>query len=148
MLLRPYTPGDCAAVAALFYRTVHTVCALDYTGAQLDVWAPATPDLSVWNASLLAHDALVAEENGALLGFADMDSAGYLDRLYVGRDCRGRGVARALCDALESRSRVTHFTTHASITARPFFTHRGYRMVKEQQVLRGGVALTNFIMEK
>ena len=39
-------------------------------------------------------------------------------------------------------------TTHASITARPFFEKRGYRVVKEQQVERHGVLLTNFVMEK
>lgn len=39
-------------------------------------------------------------------------------------------------------------TTHASITARPFFEKRGYVTVKEQQVIRHNVALTNYIMEK
>ena len=38
--------------------------------------------------------------------------------------------------------------THASITARPFFEKRGYRVVKEQQVERNGVFLTNFVMVK
>ena len=37
---------------------------------------------------------------------------------------------------------------HASITARPFFEQRGYRVVRQQQVERGGVLLTNFVMEK
>lgn len=40
------------------------------------------------------------------------------------------------------------FTTHASITAKPFFQHRGYRVVRKQEVIRHGVALTNFVMEK
>lgn len=39
-------------------------------------------------------------------------------------------------------------TTHASITAKGFFESRGYKAIKEQQVERGGVLLTNFIMEK
>ena len=30
-----------------------------------------------------------------------MDADGYLDRLYVHKDYQGRGVATALCDALE-----------------------------------------------
>ena len=32
--------------------------------------------------------------------------------------------------------------------AKPFFEHRGYVAVKEQQVERRGVLLTNFVMEK
>ena len=31
MLLRAYRPGDCREMAALFYDTVHTVNARDYT---------------------------------------------------------------------------------------------------------------------
>ena len=38
--------------------------------------------------------------------------------------------------------------TNASITAKPFFEKRGYIMLKEQQVFRKGIALTNYIMEK
>ena len=33
--LRPYAPSDCPALAALFYDTVHTVAAADYTPAQI-----------------------------------------------------------------------------------------------------------------
>lgn len=34
------------------------------------------------------------------------------------------------------------------ITAKPFFLHRGYHVMKEQEVIRGGIALTNYVMEK
>ena len=39
-------------------------------------------------------------------------------------------------------------TTHASITARSFFEKQGYRVIREQQVERKGLLLTNFVMEK
>lgn len=39
-------------------------------------------------------------------------------------------------------------TVHASITARGFFEKVGWQVVKEQQVERKGVLLTNFVMEK
>lgn len=39
-------------------------------------------------------------------------------------------------------------TTHASITARPFFEARAYRVIREQRVERHGVRMTNFVMEK
>ena len=87
-------------------------------------------------------------EGETIVGFADMDGSGYLDRLYVHRDFQRRGVASALCDALEAASAAETFTTHASRTARPFFECRGWRVVREQTVLRRGVALNNFVMEK
>ncbi|WP_297208804.1 GNAT family N-acetyltransferase [uncultured Flavonifractor sp.] len=142
MTLRPYRPADCPALAALFYETVHTVNARDYSPRQLDAWASGRVDLAAWNASFLAHTTLVAEEEGAIVGFADLAPDGYLDRLYVHRDWQRRGVASALCDALPG-ARVTH----ASLTARPFFERRGWRVVREQQVERHGVLLTNFVME-
>lgn len=58
------------------------------------------------------------------------------------------GVATAICDELEGNSAAAEFITHVSITARPFFEKRGYIVVKEQQVERRGVWLTNFVMRK
>lgn len=148
MTIRPYTSADCPVLAELFYNTVHTVNAADYSREQLDAWATGTVDMAAWDASFLAHRTLIAEEHGVILGFADMDETGYLDRLYVHAEHQRRGIASALCDALESGSAVKTFTTQASITARPFFGRRGYTVVKAQQVERHGVKLTNFVMKK
>lgn len=147
MIIRPYQPEDCKELARLFFNTVHTVNAKDYTKQQLNAWATGTVDLEAWNRSLTEHFTLVAMENGIITGFGNMDATGYLDRLYVHRDFQGRGIASALCDRLEA-SVSGSVTTHASITARPFFEKRGYRVIKEQQVERRGVLLTNFVMEK
>ena len=148
MKLRPYESGDCPALARLFYDTVHTVNGRDYTPEQLAAWADGQVDLSAWDTSFLAHHTLVAEEYGVILGFADMDGSGYLDRLYVHKDRQSQGVASALCDALEDACPAAVFTTHASLTARPFFEGRGYRVLRRQTVIRHGVALDNYVMEK
>ncbi len=148
MVLRPYAPSDCQALAELFHHTVHTVNAGDYTPEQLDAWSPGAVDLEGWNRSFLEHHTLVAEESGRIVGFGDMDGTGYLDRLYVHKDCQGRGIASAICEALERAADTAGLTTHASITARPFFEKRGWQVVKEQQVERRGVLLTNYIMKK
>ena len=149
MLLRAYRPEDCPALAQLFYDTVHAVNARDYAPAQLDAWATGMVDLRAWNASFLAHRTLVAQLEGQIVGFGDIDvSSGYLDRLYVHKDFQSRGIATALCDALEVALSVPLVYTDASITAKPFFLGRGYRLVREQRVERHGVALTNFRMEK
>lgn len=147
MEIRVYRPADCRQMARLFHDTVHTVNAADYTLRQLDAWADGRPDLAAWDRSFRAHYTLVAEEAGVLIGFGDITSQGYLDRLYVHHLHQRRGVATALCDRLEQAAEGV-ITTHASITALPFFEKRGYRVVKEQQVERRGVLLTNFVMEK
>lgn len=147
MNIRPYQPADCKELARLFYEKVHTVNAKDYTQEQLDVWATGEVDLEAWNTSFLEHATAVAWEGGCIVGFGDMDKTGYLDRLYVHKNHQDKGIATALCDRLERGVQGT-ITTHASITARPFFEKRGYVVVKEQQVERQGVPLTNFVMEK
>ena len=58
-------------------------------------------DLERWNRELTAHHTVVAWEDGLIVGFGDMDEGGYLDRLFVHKDFQGRGIATAICDALE-----------------------------------------------
>ena len=148
VVLRPYRPEDCGELARLFYETVHTVNAADYTPEQLDAWATGKKPLETWDRSFRANTTLVAESGGQIVGFADMDAGGYLDHLFVHRDFQRQGIATALCDALEAGCSCLRYTTHASITARPFFQSRGYRVVREQQVDCQGVLLANFVMEK
>lgn len=148
MFLRKYVPSDCEEMAELFYKTVHTVNAKDYTKEQLDVWATGNVDLEKWNRSFLEHDTIVAVEDEKIVGFGDMDESGYLDRLYVHKDYQRQGIASAICDKLECAVNTEKITTHASITAKEFFESRGYKVVKRQQVERQGILLTNYVMEK
>ena len=148
MQLRKYQSSDCAQMAELFHQTVHNVNAKDYTQEQLDAWATGEVDFQAWDESFRTHRTIVATENGAIVGFGDMDESGYLDRLYVHKDFQGQGVASAICEELERLAAGKTFTTHASITAKLFFQHREYHVVRKQEVIRHGVALTNFLMEK
>lgn len=147
MFIREYRSSDCEELAGLFYNTVHTVNAKDYTKEQLDVWATGQVDLKMWDRSLQEHFSIVAVEGDTIVGFGDMDQTGYLDRLYVHSEYQGKGIATAICDRLEAAVQG-NVVTHASITARPFFEQRGYKVVKEQQVERQGIFLTNFVMIK
>lgn len=147
MFIREYEPSDCKELAGMFYNTVHSVNARDYTKEQLNVWATGKVDLEKWNRTLLEHYSIVAIDDKIIIGFGDIDKTGYLDRLFVHKDYQGKGVATAICNKLEQDVQGK-IVTHASVTARPFFEKRGYIVVKEQQVEREGELLTNYIMEK
>ena len=147
MEIRKYLESDCKILSELFYNTVHTVNAKDYTKEQLDVWATGEVGLEKWNQSLKEHYSVVAVEGEVIVGFGDIDSTGYLDRLFVHADYQRKGIATAICNQLEQAVQG-NIVTHASITARPFFDNIGYTVVKEQQVERQGIFLTNFIMIK
>ena len=150
IVLSDYQPGEAEAIVRLFYGSVHGVCLGDYTQEQVNVWADGTADPALWEQTFLRRQTLVARLGGELAGFADREGD-YLDRLYIHKDHQRKGIARALCAALEQGAKeegVTRMTVHASITARGFFEKRGWQVVKEQQVERKGVLLTNFVMEK
>lgn len=148
MIIREYTSADCKALAELFYNTVHSVNAKDYSEEQLNAWATKAVNLADWDRSFLEHFTVVAVEDDVIVGFGDIDKTGYLDRLYVHKDYQNRKVASVICDKLEKEVNAERITTHASITARTFFEKRGYRVLYEQQVERDGVLLTNYVMEK
>ena len=96
MIIRKYRTNDCSSMAKLFYDTVHTISERDYTKEQLDAWATGRVDLEAWDRSFLEHNTLIAEIENKIVGFADMDKAGYLDMLYIHKDFQRRGVATAL----------------------------------------------------
>lgn len=148
MQIREYSTSDCEQLAELFYQTVHSVNEKDYTEEQLNVWATGKVDLQEWDSSFLKHKTIIAVENDEIVGFGDIDKSGYLDRLYVHKDYQGKGIASAICDELERSVNGKHITTHASITAKPFFQYRGYRIIQEQEIVRHGISLTNYVMEK
>lgn len=163
MFIRKYDSSDCESIIRLFYDTVHAVNAGDYTKEQLNAWTGGA-ETDRWDHSLLEHFSIVAVEDEIIVGFgdADLNCSGresadlkadecgeicYLDRLYVHKDYQRRGIASAICDFLEQRA-GGNVVTHASITAKPFFEKRGYKVIKEQYVERCGILLKNYVMKK
>ncbi|MCM1289126.1 MAG: GNAT family N-acetyltransferase [Corallococcus sp.] len=144
--IREYENADCSSVSQLFYDTVHAVNGGDYTKSQLAAWAPSADSLKSRADALIEQYTLVAELNDEVVGFASIDKFGVLDLLFVSKEFQRRGIATALCDALEKD--FCEISTYASITAKPFFEKRGYVVVKDRQVKRHGVVLKNFEMRK
>lgn len=147
MIIRTYQSSDLKILVKLFYDTVHFINSKDYSKKQVDVWASKTLDLVKWDQSLKEHYSLVALIDGKIVGFGDIDQTGYLDRLYVHYQYQGKGIAKAICSQLE-KSVNGKITVHASITAKGFFEHRGYQVIKKQEVKRQGISLVNYVMEK
>lgn len=146
MIIRQYKNEDCDVVSKLFYETVHSVNVKDYKAEQLSAWANNYDSLKVRQDDLISQKTLIAETNGVIVGFGSIDKSGCLDLLFIHKDYQRQGIATALCDELEKG--FVALTTYASITAKPFFEKRGYKIVKEQEVERSGIKLKNFEMKK
>lgn len=150
-IVRDYREDDAEAVCRLFYETVRSVNLGDYSPEQVRAWAPVPPDPAAWHGRMSGRHTLVAEADDGVVGFAELENDGHLDMLYCRRDAVGRGVGARLYAAAEERARglgLGHLFTEASITARPFFERHGFRVVRRNVVVRHGVELVNFSMEK
>ncbi|NLF31237.1 MAG: GNAT family N-acetyltransferase [Planctomycetes bacterium] len=150
MIIRPATPADVPQIVRLFYETVHAVCAADYTPAQLDAWAPAVPGQRAWAGRLATRTTFVADDGGTIAGFAELQRDGHIDCFYTHKSYQRLGVGSALLERLERHARAAglgRLTADVSLTARAFFEHRGFRVVRPQSVVRGGVRLDNLRME-
>lgn len=150
MKLRIYRPGDLEEIYQLFYDTVHFVNRADYSPEQLDAWAPRQMDRSRWEQSLAEHETWVAgrgKDRGVRRFGAEWLSG---SAVCAERFCPQRGCVRFAPPAGSAavRQGCRRMDTEVSITARPFFEHRGYRVVKRQEKLLRGQVFVNFVMEK
>lgn len=142
-----------AAIAALFFDSVHGLAAKSYTPEQCLAWAPQSlgvaPDLEQWRSRLASLETLVADFGGVIGGFISYTSNGYIELLYTSPAYSRQGVASKLYTTVRQRlssQGITNFSTAASIVARPFFERMGFRVVEAQVVERNGVQLRRFAM--
>lgn len=134
--IRKYKTADCKETAKLFYETVHSLNARDYTEEQLDVWASKDMDFEKWNKVFLDSLSIVAVCENMIVGFGNIDETGYLDRLYVHNDYQNKGIGEKICKTLEGFVKAEKISVYASITAKPFFEKQGYRVIREHTVER------------
>jgi len=149
--IRPYTPADRDATLAVFRDAVRVGARRDYTAAQVLAWAPDDIDPDAWGARRASRPTWVAEHDGAVIGFTDLEPDGHVDMLFVATAWHGQGVAGALYRAVEQAARaqgLTRLYTEASLLARAVFAHYGFRVIAAQTVERRGQHLSNFRMEK
>lgn len=149
-----YKETDTEEIINLFYETIHTVNAKDYSSLELYAWVSfdeLESKVESWKESLSQNITFVAKNKDKIVGFCDLTYSGHLDRLYVHKHYQRQGIATTLVNLIESEARkldLVCLDTYASITAKPFFEQRGYQVVCPQSVVRKGVSLINFKMTK
>lgn len=152
LIIRPYRPADAIPLATLYHNAVTDGAAVKYDAEQRAAWSPAPPTNADWRARVEQALTMVAERDGALLGFMTLDlDTGFLDFAYVAPEVMGQGVASTLYAMIEGRARVRGhriLETEASLLAEPFFLRQGWRLVARQTVERDGVQIPNARMEK
>lgn len=151
MQIRNFRNGDESALRAVFHSSVHSLACKDYTAEQLDAWAPRVYDAAQWGERIRDNQPFVAEMEGHIAGYADLQASGYIDQFFVAGAFAGRGVARSLMahihQAAASRG-ITQLFADVSLTAEPFFRKSGFWVEVRQLVEVRGVVLANARMCK
>lgn len=151
MYIKTYSADKAGEVAELFYQSVHAIAPSLYTAEQKEAWAPTPVDYAAWSERLKAKQPLLAFIENRVAGFIELDDDGHIDCTYTHPDFQGRGVASALYERLleDARARnIKRLYVEASLIAKPFFEHRGFSVIKKNEVQRNGVLLVNFSMER
>jgi putative acetyltransferase len=151
VLIRYYQPPDVGQIVRLFYTTIHRVNCNDYTPEQVRAWAPRIPDEGAWLSRYSTHIVFVADDHGTIAGFAELEPSGHVDCFYCHHSYQRQGVGRQLYQRLEEEAyslNLGRLFVEASITAQTFFRQMGFQTLHENKILKNGVILTNFSMEK
>ena len=151
MDIRQATAADLLAITQLFYDTVTVINQVDYTPEQIAAWRAGASNSEGWETRIQQQYFLVAEEQDTILGFGSLTPDGCIDLLYVHKDYQGRGIAARLLTTLENQARsrgLSLLYAYVSLTARPFFEHHRYRVVRRQTVEVRGAKMDNYQMEK
>ena len=150
-VIRTYRRPDADAIVKLFHAAVHAVADADYGAAERAAWAPRTPAAESWHQRMMTRRTLVLEEAGIVVAFAELEPDGNIDMFYCRPDRQRRGFGTRLYAALEAAARgagMTRLTVAASRPGRRFFERQGFGTEGQQSVVRDGIALANFRMEK
>lgn len=142
---------DLAQLWKIKFDTIRQVNCRDYSLEQIKAWAPSEQAPTDWPERITLMDPFIAELSGDIVGFADLQQDGYVDHFFCHHEYQGQGIGRSLMLTLLKEAEVNGLAkiySHVSITARPFFEHFGFNVVKPQQVVVRGTTLTNYVMER
>jgi len=149
--IRNFEPKDVEVTWDLKFNTIRSINILDYVATQTKAWAPDNYDLKLWQKRVTDMNPFIAEIDGKVVGFADLQKDGYIDHFFCHSECQGQGVGRALMEHILETGRsigISRLYSQVSLTARRFYEYFGFVVVEKQQVKVNGVELTNFIMER
>lgn len=150
MIIREFREQDAPILWALFYNTIRNINLRDYTEHQVKAWAPDEFDAQLWLKKMTAIQPFVAELDGVIVGYSDVQPSGLVDHFFCHHEYQGQGVGRALMTHVIKQAEakgLNRIYSEVSITARPFYEHMGFTVVNEQKIEVRGATLTNYVME-
>jgi putative acetyltransferase len=151
VLISRFRTGEEHALFDVFYSAIHLIASRDYTAEQINAWAPPDLDQSLWAKRIRGINPLVAELDGSLVGYADVQASGYIDHFFVSGHHPSQGIGRRLMTTLHKEAtslELTELTADVSRTAQPFFARFGVSVIEQRTPELRGVVVPNALMRK
>lgn len=151
MNIRRFISGEERALFEVYYSAIHLVASRDYTPAQINAWAPLDLDQALWAERMRGINPFVAELDGNLVGYADVQPSGYIDHFFVSGHHPRQGIGQKLMEALHIEAAslgLSEMTSDVSHTAQPFFAKFGFTVIEQRQPELRGVVVPNALMRK
>lgn len=125
--------SDAPAAVDVVRRSIVELCTADHRGDPdtLARWLAnkTVPNFVTWFANVDNH-CIVVEAEGRVVGIGVLKRSGDVNLLFLAPEVKGRGMGRAIHDALEAQARswgLREMTLESTELACPFYERMGYR---------------------
>jgi putative acetyltransferase len=150
--IRAAVDADADAVWGVHTSSIRALCAGWYSEQEITVWIGRL-DADGYRRAMQTHVMVVAERDGAVVGFGELDPlGGEIVAIYVVPTAAGTGVGSTLLAHLEETARAAghaRLTLCASLNGEAFYARRGWRPgAREKHRLTPGVAVDCVRMDK
>jgi putative acetyltransferase len=149
--IRRYKPGEERVLFDVYYSAIHLTASRDYTPEQIHAWAPKDLDMDVWESRIRGINPFVAELNGEVVGYADLQANGYIDHFFVSGTHSRRGIGSLLMEHILGEAKalgLPELTSDVSRTAQPLYEKFGFVVVEQRRPERRGVIIPNAFMRR
>jgi putative acetyltransferase len=143
--------SDLKEMQALFVETISAICKDDYEPAQIRVWTSSIENIERWTDKLENQYFLIAQCDNKIIGYVSLENDDFIDFIYVHKDFQKQGIAGRLYDKIEKEAikrGATTLKSDVSITARPFFEKRGFKVLSKHNVRIRDIEIANYKMAK
>jgi putative acetyltransferase len=150
--IRKARQEDKESIWRVHAKAIRETCASHYSQAVIRIWAERLQP-EKYAEAISSNEFFVAEENGRVVGFGELDQAGgEITGLYVSPDVGGRGVGWKLLCTLEERARAFGLETlhlTSSLNAVSFYERAGFKSLEKMtKTLSPGVERASVRMFK
>jgi len=94
---------------------------------------------------------VAVDEGDRVVGYIDLEANGHIDHLFCTPEAVGLGIASRLYDATQAaacKQGLGRLFVEASEPARRLFERKEFRVLERQDLIRHGVTIHNYRMEK